>query len=204
MAERQIKHIKDAADIVRIAREGLENGHLRFWDASTPLMVSIGYSCQHLMNRPEPPEVVSADMGQETGSTHTKEAFKQEIEAIRVALETANVKGPKAKWQRATTPAAGVLVDQLNRQNLARMIWDWYAIPLRCSGNMVEVIHPTSDGLSMPLIMTYSTEEFVQRTVEEAVRAELELESTRRSLSLWRRVSVGALVVIGVFIVLTG
>ena len=152
MAERQIRHMKDAADIASIAAEGLENGHLRLWDAPTPPKESIGYYCHRLMSRPGFPEVMAADQGQETGSSHTKEAFKQEIEVIRAALEAANVKTPTAKWQRGTTPGADALWDKMNRLNLARQIWDWYAIPLRCSGNMVEVIHPTSDVLSMPLI----------------------------------------------------
>ena len=200
MTERQIGHMKDAADIASIAAEGLENGQLRLWDAPSPPKESIEYYCRRLMSHPELPEVLTADMGQGTGSSRTQEAFKQEIEAIQAALEAANVKVPTATWQRETTASANALWGKMNRLNLARQIWDWYAIPLRRSGNLVEVIHPTSDVLSMPLVTTYSMEEFVRLAVDGAVSAELELESTRKSLSVWRWIGVVALVVIGVFI----
>ena len=202
MAERQITHMKDAADIASIAAEALEDGHLRLWDAPTPPNESIGYYCRRLMSHPEFPETLAADMGQETGSSRTREAFKQEIQAIRAALEAANVTAPKANWQRGAKPRGDAFWDNLNLHNLARQIWDWYAIPVRCGGNVVEVIHPTSDVLSMPLIAACSTGEFVRRVVEEAVRAELELESTQRSLAVWRGVGVAALVVVGMFFAL--
>ena len=202
MVERQIRHMKDAADIASIAAEGLEDGHLRLWDAPTPPKESIGYYCRRLMSHPEFPETLAADMGQETGSSRTKEAFKQEIQAIRAALEAANVTAPKANWQRGGRPRADAFWDNMNLHNLARQIWDWYAIPVRCTGNLVEVIHPTSDVLSMPLIATCSTEEFVQRVVEEIVRAELELESTQRSLARWRGVGFVALVAMGMYFAL--
>ncbi len=201
MAERQIRHVTDAADIASIAAEGLENGHLRLWDAPTPPKESIGYYCRRLMGHPDLPEVLAADMGQGTGSSGTREAFKQEIEAILAALKSAGVTVPRAEWQQGRTPRADALHDKLNGLSLARQIWDWYAIPLRCTGNSVEVIHRTSDVLSTPLIaMSCSTEEFVRRAVEGAFSAELELESTRASLSVWRHIGVAALGVIGVFV----
>ena len=77
---------------------------------------------------------------------------------------------------------------------------------VRCavSGNMVEVIHSSSDVLSIRLITTYSTEEFVRRAAEAAICAKRELESTRKSLSLLRRVGGVTLVAIGMFVVLMG
>lgn len=201
MAERQIRHMTDAADLVRIAAEGIENGHLRLWNDPTPPKESIGYYCRRWMSHPETPEVIAADWGRKRGSSRTREAFNEEIEAIRAALDAANVKAPTATWQQGTTPGADGFWNKMNRLNLARQIWDWYAIPLRRSGDMVEVIHSTSDVLSMPLITTYSIEEFVQRAVDGAVRAELELESTRTSLTAWKRVGVVALVAMGVFVV---
>jgi hypothetical protein len=166
--------------MIRSVREKLGCGSERISDAPTALRWS------WWPDRPDLQDELSSDYGMNTDFHTLEKEFREELQAIREALDQLGHEPELADWQKSSSDARRRVMQSLNQSAEALNVWDEIGVPIRRRGNTVFRIWAPRDVMGSPIIKALPADAFAIGAAEQTATDRIEIDRLKKLFENWR------------------